>query len=92
MMHCVYMIKNAYDKLYIGITEDLNKRLYFHNARQGALFTKTESKFKIVFYEEYRTLAEAHQREVQIKKWRREKKEILVERYNKNLPTKQSMR
>lgn len=82
------MIKNSSSKLYIGITEDLNKRLYYHNTKQGANFTKYKSKFEIVFEEKYQTLAEAIKREIQIKKWRREKKEMLVKRFALGLPTK----
>ena len=78
-MYYVYIIKNTYDKLYTGISGNLPKRIYYHNANRGVLFTKSQlvsrDKFKIVFYEEYQTLAEARKREIQIKKWRREKKE-----------------
>ena len=91
-MYYVYIIKNTHDKLYAGISENLPKRLYYHNTKQGASFTKTQvalgNKFKIVFYEEYQTLAEARKREIQIKKWRREKKENLIKRFNSGLPTK----
>ncbi len=86
-MFYVYMVKNAGDKLYVGISENLSKRVYTHNTKQGALFTKTGN-FQIVFYEEYLTLTEARKREIQIKKWRREKKENLIERFNQGLSTK----
>ena len=87
-MHYIYVIKNQYGKLYIGITTDIKSRLYYHNTKQGAQFTKSKSKFFIIFYEQYNTLAEARKREIQIKKWRRDKKEALIERFNKGLPTK----
>ncbi|MBI2635270.1 MAG: GIY-YIG nuclease family protein [Parcubacteria group bacterium] len=87
-MHYVYMIKNSSGKLYVGVTEDLNKRLYYHNTKQGANFTKYKSKFEIVFEEKYPTLAEARKREAQIKKWRREKKKILIKRFIAGLSTK----
>ena len=88
-MRFVYMIKNDFAKLYIGITDNLESRLHYHNTKQGAQFTKGKAKFKIVFSEEYPTLAEARKREIQIKKWRREKKEILIHRYSLGLLTKQ---
>lgn len=87
-MHYVYINKNPDNKLYIGITQNPKKRLYYHNTNQGAKFTKNKSKFKTVFLEEYNTLAEARQREIQIKKWRRDKKELLIKKYSLNLPTK----
>lgn len=91
-MYYVYMIKNYSGKnysgkLYIGVTEDLNKRLYYHNTKQGANFTKYKSGFKLVFSEQYQTLAEARKREIQIKKWRREKKDNLIKRFVTGLPT-----
>jgi len=87
-MHFAYMIKNPYGDLYIGITDNPEQRLRYHNENRGALFTKRDSEFKLVFREGHKTLAEARKREIQIKKWRRDKKEMLVERYKKGLPTK----
>lgn len=88
-MYYIYMIENAGNKLYIGISENISKRIYRHNIKQGALFTKNKSRFRVVFYEEYPTLADVRKREIQIKKWRRDKKEALIKRYSLGLPTKQ---
>ena len=87
-MYFIYIIKNSADKLYVGITSNPEKRVSCHNQKRGANFTKYVSDFKIVFLEQYETLAQARKREIQIKKWRREKKEILIKRYQKELPTK----
>jgi putative endonuclease len=87
-MHFVYMLKNPFGDLYIGVTENPDKRLKYHNENRGAQFTKRENKFEIVFLEEYLSFAQARKREIQIKKWRREKKEILIERYRNGLATK----
>lgn len=87
-MYYVYMNKNADNKLYVGVTQNPEKRLYYHNINQGAKFTKNKSDFKTVFLEEYNTLTEARKREIQIKKWRREKKELLIEKYSLGLSTK----
>jgi len=81
------MIKDSNDRLYVGITYDVEKRLATHNRKAGALFT-SKSKFHLVFKEEYETLAQARKREIQIKKWRREKKEMLILRYSNGLTTK----
>jgi predicted GIY-YIG superfamily endonuclease len=89
------MIKDDADHLYIGVTKDPQQRLTYHNERRGAQFTKQavaysihhQDTFKIVFLEEHETLAEARRREIQIKKWRREKKEMLIDRYRKGLET-----
>ena len=83
----MYMIKNSVDKLYVGATEDPRARLLYHNQKRGAQFTKRVPTFEIVFLEEHLTLSEARKREIQIKKWRREKKEMLIERYKQGLST-----
>ena len=87
-MHFVYMIKNSIGKLYVGITENPVDRISYHNQKRGAKFTKYVPDFNIVFLEQYRTLAEARKREIQIKKWRREKKKVLIDKFQKNFPTK----
>lgn len=87
-MYFVYMIKNNFEKLYVGITENPKARLYYHNSKMGAEFTKGKAKFYLVFSEKYNTLNEARKREIQIKKWRRDKKEKLIDLYNRNIPTK----
>lgn len=87
-MYFVYMIKNSYGNLYIGITDNPERRLKEHNTKQGAGFTKNRDKFRIVFLENYNSLKEARSRELQIKKWRRDKKEKLADLYNRGLNTK----
>ena len=82
------MIRNSIGKLYTGITKNPDERVFYHNNKRGAIFTKYIPNFKIVFLENYSTLSEARKREVQIKKWRREKKDILIEKYSKGLKTK----
>jgi putative endonuclease len=82
------MIKNSYGNLYVGITDNPERRLKEHDTHQGAGFTKNKDAFKIVFLEPKNSLAEARRREIQIKKWRRDKKEKLIDLYNKNIPTK----
>ncbi|MDO8548081.1 MAG: GIY-YIG nuclease family protein [bacterium] len=88
-MYFVYMIKNSAGLLYVGITEDPQARVNYHNQKRGAGFTKQIPTYKIVFLEQYPTLADARKREIQIKKWRREKKEFLIDCYQKSLETKQ---
>ena len=87
-MAFVYMIRDTKNRLYVGISNDPNKRLKDHNNKAGAEFT-AQGGFHIVFLEKYLTLKEARTREVQIKKWRRDKKEVLIARFEKGLETKQ---
>lgn len=86
-MPFVYIIKNKAGKLYIGVSNDPNSRLKEHNTQRGSIFTKSGN-YCIVFHEEYPTLSEARKREIQIKKWRRNKKEMLIARYQQGLKTK----
>jgi len=86
-MYFVYIISDLKNRLYVGVSGDPKQRLYDHNHKAGASFT-SHGNFKIVFLEKYSTLKEARSREVQIKKWRREKKNMLIERFQKSLPTK----
>lgn len=87
-MYFLYMIKNQKDRLYIGVTNNPERRLQEHNSTSGAEYTKNTSPFSIVFLEEYGTLAEARKREIQLKKWSRVKKEKLIELYKKHKNTK----
>lgn len=86
-MPYVYIAQNSKGKLYVGVSNNLPVRLKEHNTQRGSIFTKSGG-FRIVFKEEYSTLAEARQREIQIKKLRREKKEMLINRFQRGLPTK----
>jgi len=85
-MPYVYIIENDNNKLYIGVSDNPQQRLDYHNKNRGADFTKNQKPFKIALLEKYETLTSARQREIQIKKWRRNKKEDLIERYRKGLP------
>lgn len=86
-MAYVYMIRNNADKLYVGVSLNPIQRLKDHNKKHGADFTQ-DGRFQIVFIEVYNTLSEARKREIQIKKWRREKKDFLIKRYTQGLQTK----
>ena len=88
-MYYVYMIKNPKSKLCVGITGNPHERILNHNQKRGAKFTKYIPDFEIVFLEQYDTLSQARKREIQIKKWRRDKKENLIKKYCNWLETKQ---
>ncbi|MEK7147964.1 MAG: GIY-YIG nuclease family protein [Patescibacteria group bacterium] len=87
-MYWVYIIRNKGNKLYVGVTKNPNSRIYYHNRKRGAQFTQNNPSFNIVFLEEYTELKEARRREIQIKKWRRDKKEMLINLYSKGIETR----
>lgn len=87
MAYYVYMIKNKQDVLYVGVSENPLRRLVEHNSKRGSVATH-QGTYKIVFLEECESLTQARTREIQIKKWRRNKKEFLIQHYKNGLPTK----
>lgn len=79
MTYTVYILKCADKSLYVGCTNNLNKRVKEHNnAKKGAHYTKIRRPVILMHTEEYITLKEARQREKEIKEWRREKKLELI--------------
>ena len=74
----VYIIQCKDDKLYTGITNDLERRVEEHNSGQGASFTRSRKPVKLVYHETRPSRAEALKREAEIKKLSRyEKLELL---------------
>jgi putative endonuclease len=55
---------------YKGFTEDLEKRLVFHNADKSK-YTSGKGPWNLVYHEEYKTRSEAMKREKQLKKQNR---------------------
>ena len=79
----VYMMSNWKNNvLYIGITNNLLRRIREHKTRQSEGFTKKYNVTKLVYYEVTNDVSAAIMREKEIKKWRREKKNALVNKMN----------
>jgi len=78
----VYILSSRTGVLYIGVTNDLERRLSEH--KQGIIegFTKRYHAHKLLYYEPYDDITNAIAREKQLKGWRREKKAALIEREN----------
>ena len=65
--------------LYIGVTSNLQKRVYDHKHHiYKNSFTDKYNVDVLVHYEKYPSIEIAIEREKEIKKWRREKKDILI--------------
>ncbi len=74
----VYIVQCRDDKLYTGITNDLERRVEEHNSGQGANFTRPRKPVKLVYHETRPNRSEALKREAEIKKLSRyEKLELL---------------
>ena len=81
--YCVYILTNWNNKvMYIGITNNLIRRVYEHKNKLVKGFTEKYNVNKLVYFEETRDVIAAITREKEIKKWRREKKDQLVNRMN----------
>lgn len=79
----VYFLTNWNNKvLYIGVTNDLERRLYEHKNKLVPGFTAKYNLNKLVYFEETQDVTAAIAREKEIKKWRREKKDRLVNQMN----------
>lgn len=68
--------------MYIGVTNDLVRRLYEHKNKLYDGFTKKYNLNKLVYFELFFDINEAIKREKEIKKWRRDKENKLVESIN----------
>jgi putative endonuclease len=82
-MYYVYIITNKHDStLYIGVTGNLEGRIYEHRERLTEGFTKRYQCTKLIYYEDYPDPVSAIAREKQLKGWRREKKVTLIQKQN----------
>jgi len=64
--------------MYVGMTNDLERRVGEHKSRMVEGFTNKYHVDKLVYFEETNDVLSAIAREKEIKKWRREKKNLLV--------------
>ncbi|KKS80492.1 MAG: hypothetical protein UV56_C0016G0007 [Candidatus Woesebacteria bacterium GW2011_GWC1_43_10b] len=80
MEYFLYILRTSSDTLYIGQTNNLEKRLKEHQSKsnKSAKYIRYFNSFNLVYSEKYSTRKEAMQREWQLKKWSREKKELLI--------------
>ena len=75
MRYYVYMMTNKHKNvLYVGVTNNLKRRIYEHENGLDHGFSKKYNCHFLIYYEEFRTINHAIEREKEIKGWRREKK------------------
>ncbi len=81
--YCVYMITNKNNNvLYVGITNNLIRRIYEHKSELIEGFSKRYHLVKLVYYEVFSTSYEAIVREKQLKGMLRRKKNELIFKMN----------
>ena len=73
---------NNRPNLYIGITNNLNRRVYEHKLNLVDGFTKKYKLKKLLYFENYKNISDAIAREKQLKHWEREWKLELIRSTN----------
>jgi len=84
-MYWVYILASRkHGTLYIGVTNDLVRRVYQHKNKLIKGFTKEYDVVRLVWFETHDDVTAAIEREKKLKKWRREWKINLIESDNPN--------
>jgi putative endonuclease len=77
-MYYIYILLCKDGSYYTGSTNDVEKRFRDHLEGKGARYTKSHKPERIVYKEKFSTKSEALKREVELKKWTKTKKELLI--------------
>ena len=78
----VYIMGNERPTLYIGVTNNLVRRVYDHKNGTIPDFTARYHLNKLLYYEEFKWIEDAIAREKQLKHWNRKWKLELIEKTN----------
>ena len=79
----VYFLTNkSRTTLYIGVTNDLHRRIQEHISGLGSKFTSKYNCHDLIYFEKFNDINLAIEREKQLKKWNRNKKERLIDTIN----------
>ncbi len=82
-IYYVYILSNYTNStLYIGVTNDLKRRIYEHKNKLISGFSSKYNVNKLVYFEETTDIKSAIQREKNLKKWKREWKDELIKKNN----------
>ncbi len=82
MAYCVYIMSSATRTLYVGVTNNLVRRVFEHKNHFVAGFSDKFNTTSLVYYEVSDDPISATEREKQIKSYRRHKKLELIEEFN----------
>jgi putative endonuclease len=78
----VYILASRSGVLYVGMTNDLKRRIWQHKQKEFPGFTATYNVDRLVFYKEFPAPAQAIINEKRVKGWTRAKKIALIETNN----------
>ncbi len=80
LIYYVYILTSPNNRvMYIGVTNNLERRVWEHKSKAVSGFTQKYNVTKLVYFEECSDIMSAIAREKQIKGWLRKKKDALVE-------------
>lgn len=85
-MPFMYILECADGTYYTGSARKLEQRVWQHQMKQGAEYTREKFPVKLVYFEEYRRIDEAFYREKQVQGWSHTKKRALIEGEYEDLP------
>ena len=83
MAYFVYILASRHHgTLYVGVTNDLARRVFEHREGQGEGFTRRHGVGRLVYYEEHASVNEAIAQEKRLKRWKREWKIQAIDAFN----------
>jgi putative endonuclease len=87
-MFYVYILECSDKTLYVGSTNDLDKRIYAHNnLKSGAHYTKVRRPVVLKYHEKLETYGEARKRERELKRLTRKEKLNIISKFVTKKPT-----
>ena len=73
-----YLLRCSDNSLYAGICIDLEQRVETHRNGKAAKYTRSRLPVTLVYHEQHRSKGDALRREIDVKKWTKQRKERLV--------------
>jgi predicted GIY-YIG superfamily endonuclease len=77
-MFYFYILRCKDHTLYCGSTNNLDNRVKLHNTGRGSVYVRSRGGGDIVYSESFQTKSESLQREAEVKRWSKIKKEELI--------------
>lgn len=80
MAYYLYILRTSSNTLYVGQTNNLEKRISEHKSKssKSAKYTKYFKTLELVYTEKFKTRSKAMKREYELKQWTKSKKEALI--------------
>jgi len=76
----LYLVRCSDESIYTGITKNVDARIEKHNQGRGAKFTASRRPVALMYQEKHKNRVSAMKREIEIKRWSKNKKENLSNR------------